>query len=242
MNHRISSVVAIEGHPDDVELSALGTLLKLRDEGARITIVSISDGGNGAFYDRSVSGSSIAEVRAAEASSVASRLGGRWMTLGATDGYVYDTPDLRAALAGVLREAECDLVLAPPPTDYHYDHMNAGQLAFSAAYYAVSAGSEVAGQPLRATPAMYYFDAIAGLDFQPSFYVDVSSQIEEKKELASLHVSQMANMKALGGWNLVEYIEVVGRFRGLQSGVAYAEAFQTVARWPRVTAFSGFPR
>ena len=49
-------------------------------------------------------------------------------------------------------------------------------------------------------------------------------------------------MKAIGDWDLVEYIEIVGRFRGLQSGVTYAEAFRAATRWPRVRAFESFPR
>jgi LmbE family N-acetylglucosaminyl deacetylase len=237
---RIRSVVAVEGHPDDVELSALGTLIKLRERGTRITIVSITDGGGGSYYDRGVS-KSIAAIRAGEASAVASRLNGEWLTLGATDAYLYDTPELRARLASVFRRAECDLVLAPPPTDYHYDHMNAGQLAFSAAYYSQVGGSEVEGTPLAATPAVFYFDSIMGLEFDPAFYIDISPVIEEKKELAGLHESQMANMKAIGGWTLVEYIDIVGRFRGLQSGVVYAEGFRAATRWPRIRAFETFP-
>lgn len=237
----ISSVVAVEGHPDDVELSAMGTLLKLSQRGARVTIVSVSDGGGGSFHDRSLTGS-IARIRAAEASAVAARLGGEWLTLGAPDGYIYDTPELRNGLATVMRRAECDLVLAPPPTDYHYDHSTAGQLAFTSAYYAAVGGADIEGTPLKRTPAVYYFDSIMGLEFVPSFFVDISAQIEEKKELARLHASQMANMKAIGDWDLEEYIEIVGRFRGLQSGVGYAEAFRPATRWPRVRALEDFPR
>jgi LmbE family N-acetylglucosaminyl deacetylase len=237
----IASVVAVEGHPDDVELSALGTLLKLRERGARVTIVSISDGGGGSFHDRGLSGS-IAQIRAGEASAVAARLGGEWLTLGAPDGYVFDTPELRRALASAMRRAGCDLVLAPPPTDYHYDHSTAGQLAFTSAYYAAVGGPEIEGTPLPKTPSVFYYDSIMGLDFEPSFFIDISDRIEEKKELARLHVSQMANMKAIGDWDLVEYIEIVGRFRGLQSGVTYAEAFRPATRWPRVRAYESFPR
>jgi LmbE family N-acetylglucosaminyl deacetylase len=236
----ITSVVAVEGHPDDVELSALGTLIKLRERGARITIVSISDGGNGSFYDRGKT-RSIAQIRADEARSVAARLGGEWLTLNATDGYVYDTPELRRALAAVMRRAKCDLVLGPPPIDYHTDHINAGQLAFTASYYAAVGDEDIEGTPLAVTPAVYYFDAIMGFEFEPAFYMDISAEIEEKKALAGLHVSQMANMKAIGGWSLVEYIDIVGRFRGLQSGVEYAEAFQPATRWPRVRAYTTFP-
>ena len=237
----ITSVVAVEGHPDDVELSALGTLIKLHERGARVTIVSITDGGGGAFHDPTIS-SSIAAIRAAEAKSVAARLDGEWLTLGAPDGYLYDTTELRNALAGVFRSAKADLVLAPPPTDYHTDHSTAGQLAFTSAYYSAVSGGEVPGEQLGRTPPVFYYDSIMGLEFEPAFFIDISAQIEQKKELARLHDSQMANMKAIGDWDLVEYIEIVGRFRGLQSGVTYAECFRPATRWPRQRAFDSFPR
>ena len=51
-----------------------------------------------------------------------------------------------------MRRVGCDLVLAPPPTDYHYDHTTAGQLAFTSAYYAAVSGSEVEGTQLARTP------------------------------------------------------------------------------------------
>lgn len=235
----IESVVAVEGHPDDVELGCLGTLLKLRARGTRITIVSVTSGGRGASHDPALGGS-IAEVRHREASAVAERLGGEFLTLGAPDGYLYDTADLRNELAAVFRRARAQVVFAPPPVDYHLDHATAGQLAFSATYYAAT-DMPVEGEPLARTPALYYFDAIAGVEFEPSFLVDISDHISEKKELAGLHASQMANMRAIGGWDLVEYIEIVGRYRGLQGATAYAEAFQSCLRWPRGRALRDFP-
>lgn len=63
--------------------------------------------------------------------------------------------------------------------------------------------------------------------------------IERKK--ARLHASQMASMVSLSGWNLVEGIETLGRMRGIQSGVRYAEAFCLCQRYPRVRAWSAFP-
>ena len=73
---RIESVVAVEGHPDDVELGCLGTLLKLRAAGTRVTIVSLTSGAQGATHDQGLEGS-IADIRIAEASAVAERLGYR---------------------------------------------------------------------------------------------------------------------------------------------------------------------
>jgi hypothetical protein len=78
-------------------------------------------------------------------------------------------------------------------------------------------------------------------DFEPSFYVDISAQMARKQELARMHVSQMASMKSQSDWDLAEAIEILGRFRGLQSGVKYAEAFRLCARYPRVKAWKSFP-
>jgi LmbE family N-acetylglucosaminyl deacetylase len=231
--------VAVEGHPDDVELGCLGTLIKLRDEGSRVTIVSLTDGGNGTAHDPG-GRESIAQVRAGEASSVATRLGGTFACLGARDGYLFDSPSLRDELAVLLRECEADLVLAPPPTDYHFDHVTAGQLAFSAVYHS-HAALGVAGRRLARTPRLYYYDAIAGVEFAPSFYVDVTDQMAEKRELIQLHASQMANMQTIGGWDLLEYAEIVGRYRGLQAVTQYAEAFQSCLQWPRTRALTQFP-
>jgi LmbE family N-acetylglucosaminyl deacetylase len=241
------SAVAVEGHPDDVELSCLGTLLGLRDEGWRITIVSVTDGCNGATHDPTMTGEAIARVRYEEASEVARALGGEFRVLGAMDGYAYDTPELRRKLTSVLREVKADVVFAPPPIDYHYDHITASELAFTSVYYAKTDLTEVGGDngsplaPLDRVPALYYYDSNAGIEFTPSFYVDITRHIAEKRELVEKHRSQMVNMHKIGGWSLTDYVEIVGRFRGLQGGTEYAEGFQSCLRWPRNPALQRFP-
>ena len=180
-------------------------------------------------------------MRARRARSPRGSTGSR-LTLGQEDGYLYDTAETRNQLAAVMRRVGCDLVLAPPPTDYHYDYITAGQIAFSSSYYAAVSGDEVGGEQLAKTPPVYYFDSIMGLEFDPAFYIDISDQIETKKELARLHASQMENMKAIGDWDLVEYIDIVGRFRGapvgrhLRRGVPLGDALAAgprAARLPR---------
>ena len=88
---------------------------------------------------------------------------------------------MRNELAAVMRRVGCDLVLAPPPTDYHYDHITAGQLAFSSSYYAAVGGEEVGGEALKKTPPVYYLDSIMGLEFDPAFYIDISDRVERRR-------------------------------------------------------------
>lgn len=230
-------IVAIGAHQDDIEVSCLGTLLLHRERrGAAITHVVISNGELGGQGDPAASPAEIAATRAAEARAVASALDARYVCLGQRDMRVRDTDEARDQLTDVLREAQADLVFAPPPTDYHLDHMAASQLAFHATL-AASHRSVVTDHPaLASTPAMYYVDAVAGLDWHPTAYVDISSVFERKCDLISLHESQMRATSEVGGWDLVRYAEVMNAYRGLQCGVRYAEGFAPALAWPRVRA------
>jgi LmbE family N-acetylglucosaminyl deacetylase len=238
---RIASVVAVEPHPDDVEILCCGTLLKLRQGGTRVTIVCLTNGDKGSGHDPEASYEEVAATRFREASSVASEIGSDFVNLGKEDEYLFDAPDVRNALAAVFRRSRADVVLAPSPNDYQTDHTIASEIAFQAAHLAALPQLRIEESALSRAPAMYFYDTVLGLDFQPSFYIDITDVIERKKALARLHVSQMANMTAQSGWDLVDGIDALGRMRGIQSGVKYAEAFQICPRYPRVRAWNDFP-
>ncbi|MBB4662418.1 PIG-L deacetylase family protein [Conexibacter arvalis] len=230
-----TSIVCVGAHQDDVELHCLGTLLAWRARGdVEITTVTVTNGDKGGQHDLSLSHARVAEIRTAEAAAVAERLGGRYVCLDAPDELLEDTPDLRLALTDVLRAARADVVYAPPPVDYNVDHTVTSQLAHHACLLAPVRTIATDHEPLARAPQLFYTDAITGLEWQPTTYVDISPHFERKLELLELHESQMANMDQFGGWDLRRYAEVVGAFRGLQCGVAYAEAFAPALAWPRL--------
>jgi LmbE family N-acetylglucosaminyl deacetylase len=237
----IASLVAVEPHPDDIEILCLGTLLKLRQAGTRVTIVCLTNGDKGAYHDPKASYEEVAAIRFREASQVASEIGGEFFNLGAEDEYLYDTPKMRNELAAIFRRSAAKVVLAPSPSDYQTDHTITSEIAFQATHLAALPQLRIEEPALARAPAMYFYDTVLGLDFEPSFYIDITEVIERKKALARLHASQMANMTAQSGWDLVEGIEALGRIRGIQSGVRYAEAFQICRRFPRVKAWNDFP-
>lgn len=237
----IKSVVAVEPHPDDVEILCMGSLLKLRETGTRITIVCLTNGNKGAGYDLKIGYDEIAAIRFSEASNVAKEIGAEFVNLGAEDGYLYDDPELRNELAAVFRRAEAEVVLAPSPNDYHTDHTIGSEIAFQAAILASLPQAKIQETALERAPATYYYDTITGLEFEPSFFIDVSDVFERKKELIKLHASQMENMSTVYDWDLTDAIESLGRLRGIQSGVKYAEAFALCRRFPRIKAWRDFP-
>ncbi|MEW5956113.1 MAG: PIG-L family deacetylase [Chloroflexota bacterium] len=229
------NIVCIGAHQDDIELNCLGTLIKYYERGdAHITNVCISNGDKGAQYDLSLPYEEVAAIRNAEATATAEALGGRYICMGQSDEYIRDTDEARNQLADILREAKAEVVFAPPPVDYNTDHIISSQLAFHACLIAPVRTIFTDHNPLPQAPVLYYMDAIAGLEWQPTHYVDISDVFERKCELLSLYKSQMRNMEQFGGWDLVKYSQIMNTFRGLQCSVEYAEAFKPALAWPRV--------
>jgi LmbE family N-acetylglucosaminyl deacetylase len=96
------SVVSVGAHQDD-ELGCLGTLIRYREQGGRITTVSISNGDKGGQHGPGIPHSAVARTRIDEATRMAAELGGKYFCLGVEDGFVFDSRELRLALTEVLR-------------------------------------------------------------------------------------------------------------------------------------------
>jgi LmbE family N-acetylglucosaminyl deacetylase len=194
--------------------------------------VSLSNGDKGGQHDPSMPHAVVARTRIDEATRMVAELGGNYVCLGLEDGFVFDSRDIRLALTDVLRAAEADVVLTLPASDYNNDHIMAGHIAQHAALMSAINVIDTDHPPLTRSPSVLFMDSIVGLDFQPTHYVDITDQFDEKTRLLRMHDSQMRSQPNITGWDLVSHAEVVGRFRGQQCGVRYAEGFRPVLRTP----------
>ena len=77
-------------------------------------------------------------------------------------------------------------------------------------------------------------DNLGGLQFEPTEFVDVTDEIELKLEMLECHESQLKWMRAHDNIDFAEFVRVCSRYRGLQSGVKYAEAFRQEMTWGKV--------
>jgi LmbE family N-acetylglucosaminyl deacetylase len=84
----------------------------------------------------------------------------------------------------------------------------------------------------KITP-IYHMDTVAGVGFEPEEYVDIAETMETKKKMMGCHASQMEWLKNHDGIDILEFLGTVARFRGLQCGAQYAEAFTRAHTWPR---------
>jgi len=236
------NIVCVAAHQDDIEVNCLGTLLKYRQKGeVSITNVVISNGDKGFQHHPSTPYKEVTRVRNAEATKVAEALGGRYICMGQSDEYIRDTDEARNQLVDILREAKADIVFTLPPIDYNTDHMTTSQITFHATMLANVATIFTDHEPLPATPVVYYMDAVAGLEWQPTHYVDITDVWEQKCDLVRLHASQMSSSETWNGLDLVKLAKIQGASRGLQCRVEYAEAFKPVLAWPRVRAGNWLP-
>ena len=121
-------VIVISAHPDDAEVQMGGTIALLTGQGMRVLLVDLCDGEPSDFAEPG--------VRAAQAHRAAAHLGADRIFLEAQDRFIADTPELRIALARLIREHRPRLVFATTDACVHPDHAAVGSLVSAAVFYA----------------------------------------------------------------------------------------------------------
>jgi LmbE family N-acetylglucosaminyl deacetylase len=230
-------VLAIGAHPDDLELSCAGTLAKFVRAGVYVHLAVACQGDRGGS---SGPDPALAERRAEEARCAAAILGAPLDLLELGDAEVRVDPETRLLFLRLLRAARPDLIITHSPSDYHPDHVRVGAIATDCAWYAASPGHATELPPLDGPPAVVYMENVAGVNFEPTHLVDISGTIDVKRRMLACHQSQLGRADS-GISHLEELAETLGKLRGLQCGVAYAEGFRPALLWGRRRAEPIFP-
>lgn len=223
-------ILAIGAHPDDVEILCAGTLAKFRKRGDTIFICHVCDGNKGSMTHTS---EEIAKIRRDEAIQSAKVIGATSVWAGISDGEVVLDLDSREKIIDVIRQANPDLIITHSPDDYHSDHINVSRLVFEAIYLANLKLWKTNYPPSDKLPYLYYIDTIAGINFIPTEYVDITDTIETKIEMMMKMKSQLGWLKDMHNCDAPEFIKSVAKFRGFQAGVLYAEAFVQQKMYPQ---------
>lgn len=235
-------VLALGAHPDDMEWHCGGTLARYSREGHEVFICHVSNGNKGSFR---YSSEELAKVRRREAIAAAKVIGAASLAVGVPDGEVANTVEAQYLVAEVVRQARPDVVIATDPQDYHGDHRAVGELAMHATFMATCPLYETKSPHTESVPVLYFCDTSAGLDFQPTEWVDISDVLELKVEMMMAHESQLEWIGQRSDGDLrdgvAEEFKAIARFRGMQCGVRYAEAFRLCTKAPRVRPYRVLP-
>jgi len=178
-------VLAIFAHPDDVELSVGGTLLKMKSLGYRTGALDVTRGEMGTR--------GTAEGRELEAFEAAKilQLDIR-ENLGLRDGHVFCDDESRTRLVRVLRRLKPKLILTHQIGDPHPDHDHIAQLVReSARLSSMRRYDEESGAERIPVPTVAH--NIFSRHVAPSFIVDISAFLEGKMSAIRAHSSQFYN-------------------------------------------------
>ncbi len=188
-------VLAIGAHPDDVELGCGGTLIKHRDRGDALMILTLSCGARGGE----------AAMRRQESQQAADRLGATLTLHDFEDAAITDGPESIATIEAAIHAFRPTHVYTHSREDTHQDHR------------AVHTATLVAA---RRVPHVYAYQSPSStVEFRPQMFVDISAQMHEKIELIKLHATQVgrrANIEA-------ELIRATARYWGRYAGHVLAE-------------------
>lgn len=226
------NVLAIGCHPDDIEINCVGTLLKCVERGDKVTVCHVANGNMG---HEIISPEELREMRAKEAQAAGALGGIEVITCDIGDLRIYsEDPAQRDKVVDVIRKTQPDFIITHAPNDYMPDHTAVSKLVFDAAFTASCPHYETSVPGKAAVTPIYYMDNLAGVNTIPTEYVDVSDVMEKKLEMLECHVSQLKWMRDHDGIDFAEFVRTCSRYRGLQCGVQYAEAFTSCLAWPKI--------
>ena len=223
------NVLCIAAHPDDIEMSAGGTILSLIEQGKTVAAVDLTRGELGTR--------GTPELRAQEAAAASQILGlSARENMGFRDGFFRNDEAHQLALIPVIRHFRPDIVITNTPEDRHPDHGRGSQLVYDACFYAglrqiKTEGRD--GQPQEAWRPPFVYNFIQDRSLKPSFVVDISNYWTKKRESVAAYRSQFYNPASASGepesyisskafW---EFLEARAEEFGHMIGVKYGEGF-----------------
>lgn len=231
-------VLAVGAHPDDLEILCAGTLAKYARQGAKVVMAVATDGSAGHMV---IPPRELAEIRQAEAQKAADVIGAELHWLGFPDELIFEDMSTRLRFVDLIRAARPDIILTHDPGDYHPDHRVVSRLMFDASFVAGLPNVQTEHPAHPGVQPLYYFDTLSGAGFTPAEYVDISDTYASKRAMLECHASQLRWLKEHDNIDVMDFIDVMARSRGLQCGVRYAEGFRPELAWARVRPYRVLP-
>ena len=215
-------LLAIAPHPDDVELTAGGTMARMAEAGYRTGILDLTQGETGTR--------GTPEMRLRESKRAGEILGAKVRrNLGLPDAHLRVCDEYKVAIAEVIRELEPRTVILPYWEGRHPDHYIAATLGYEACFIAGLKSYPLSGEAFRPFKIVY---AAAYASVTPTFAVDITRQYERRKRAILAYKSQFDPPKkdkrskvALPLDELEETMSLTSREYGQMIGVRYAEGF-----------------
>lgn len=229
-------ILAIGVHPDDVELSCSGTLLKHIAQGKKVGLLDLTRGELG------TRGS--AEIRTQEALDSAKVMGALVReNVDMADGFFQISQENQLKIIRILRKYQPEIVLANAYSDRHPDHGRAATLVDEACFLSGLRRIETFqdGEPQEKWRPKYVYHYIQDNYIKPDFVIDITPFFEKKIETIQCFKSQFYDpnskepISPIATKDFLDFIEARARSYGRNLQVTYGEGFN-VSRIPGVNS------
>lgn len=213
-------VLAIAAHPDDVEQTCGGTLIRMAEAGYKTGVLDLTAG------DMGTRGTP--EQRIAESDAAGKEMLLDWRgNLRMPDARLENNIAARMTLAAKIREVKPRVVILPYWEGRHPDHYRACELGYEACFLSGLKKLDPYSEPHRPFKILY-----SGLyaNIKPSFVVDISAQFERRMAALLRYASQYGGGEEGSGLfppeqEIRERLAAIARFYGNLIGVRYGEPF-----------------
>jgi len=215
-------ILAFGIHPDDIELSASGTLLSHLDKGYKVGICDLTEGELGTLGDAETRKKE--SLRAAEIMDIDFRV-----NLSMRDGFSVIDETHILKIAEIIRLARPKIILANALDDRHPDHSRGAKMVKEAFFFSgLRKITKIKGEAFRADSLYHY---IQDKQLQANFCVGVSPYVDKKWEAIKAYKTQF--FRALGddvetpisSITFMKHVESSMRVFGRNIGEEFAEGF-----------------
>jgi bacillithiol biosynthesis deacetylase BshB1 len=219
-------IMAVGAHPDDVEISAGGTVAKSVALGQKVGIVDLTRGELGSRGS--------AELRNTESARASEVLGiSIRENLEMADGFFqYNEENLRSIIR-VIRKYRPEVVICTAPSDRHPDHGRSSKLIQDACFFSglikIETTDNGASQACWRPKAVYSY--IQDHYLKPDFVIDISDFWEKKVEALKCYSSQFYSSDAsqpqtpISGKEFFDYLYGRALQMGRPAGYVLGEGF-----------------
>lgn len=224
MKHKKLDALFIGSHPDDIEITCGGTLIKLVRAGYNVEICDLTKG------ELSTRGNLFTRAKETALADKVLGIKNRY-NLNLKDGEIENSYTNRLKLIRYIRTIKPRLIFAPYPSDRHPDHINAGNFIRESVFYSgldkIKTGLWKPHRPEH----MFYYRHSYDIPFK--FIFDISNVFEDKIKAILCYKSQFYNENYSGNEPetyissklFLQDIETRARFFGFKIGVEFGEPF-----------------
>lgn len=221
-------ILAIGAHPDDVELSAAGTIMRQISLGQSVAIVDLTEGELGSR--------GTIETRYEEAADASKIMGVKQrVNLNLGDGFFDFSKENKLRIIEQIRYFKPEIVLVNAYEDRHPDHGRGAQLAKEACFLSglLKIETTFQGQKQEKWRPKAVYGYIQDHYIKPDFVVDITPYLERKLDAILAYKTQFYNPDSsepqtpISSKEFIDFLKGRWSEYGRQIGVAYGEGFTT---------------